>query len=161
MNSGLITSELTENERQKKVTVKWSYPKLLATNWYSDDLKGKGLYYISRKFGRKETLLYIGQTFDSYYNRLIAHDWNWLGLYRGKKYFRLGSIIYPSNRSDEEMKQLLKDVESALIFGTAPTPKENSKSTISYTPKHLYIITNEGYRGELLETIAMREHIPN
>jgi len=92
LNYGLITNDLSKNERQKRVSVVWSYPKELSRHWDNEALLGRGLYYISRKFGNKETLLYFGQTYDSYYTRLLCHDLNWLYNYRGKKLFRLGEV---------------------------------------------------------------------
>lgn len=157
MRVGLILSEIADNERVKKVTVEWSFPRQLDKNWYSEKLQGKGLYYISRIFGNKETLLYIGQTSETFYSRLLDHDWKWMNRYRGVKYFRLGTITYPTNKTDEEMTQLVKDVESTLIYHMKPI--ENVKCTISYAPKHLYTVKNVGYRGELpAEPISMREH---
>lgn len=155
---GVNMSGTSAGERLKKVTVNWSYPRLLDNMWYDEQLNNVGLYYISRKFGGKETLLYIGQTYDSYYRRLEAHDFNWMGYYRGEKYIRLGTVTYPENKSDSEMKQLIKDVESALIYDMRDVLKENYMGIKSYTPKHLYVITNEGYKGELNATVSMRDH---
>ena len=157
MSTGLIMSEIPDNERPKKVTVDWSKPRSLNKNWYDEILLGRGLYYLSRKFGKKETLLYIGQTFDCFYNRFIDHDWYWLHTYKGEKRFRLGSITYPTGKTDVEMKQLIKDVESVLIY--MMKPKENTMGIYSYTPKHLYVVSNTGFIGELPKTISMKEHI--
>lgn len=158
MSGGLIMTEALAGERLKKIAVEWSYPKLLNSMWYDDRLGGVGLYYISRKFGLKETLLYIGQTYNSYYNRLAAHDYTWLGDYRGKIYIRLGTVISPAGKSPDEEKQLIKDVESALIYEMRDVLRINVMGILSYTPKHLYSITNTGYRGELRASVSMSEH---
>ena len=158
MSTGLIISEIHDNERLKKVIIDWSKPRSLDKNWYDEILSGRGLYYLSRKFGKKDTLLYIGQTFDCFYNRFVAHDWYWLNKYRGEKRFRLGSITYPTGKTDVEMNQLIKDVESVLIY--TMKPKENIMGIYSYTPKHLYVVSNTEYLGELPKTISMRDHIP-
>lgn len=158
MGSGLIMTDMLARERLKNVTVAWAYPRHLDNLWYDEQLNNVGLYYISRKFGTRETLIYIGQTYDSYYNRLVAHDFNWLGNVRGKIFIRLGTIEYPANKTDDEMKLLIKDVEGALIFEMRDVLRNNVMGTKSYTPKHLYLITNTGYRGELSATVSMKEH---
>lgn len=155
----MIMMDPLSRERLKDVTVEWSYPKTLDNLWYDDRIYDFGLYYISRKFGAKETLLYIGKTHDSYYNRLAAHQYNWLSNYRGKKYIRLGTVTYPVNKRDDEMKQLIKDVESALIYEMRDTLMQNTMGIGQYTPAHLYRVTNIGYRGELSAEVSMRDHL--
>jgi hypothetical protein len=155
---GMVMSETLERERLKQVTVTWSYPKRLDNMWADERLHEVGLYYISRKFGVKETLLYIGQTYDSYYNRLVAHDYLWLHKYRGTKYIRLGTITYPANKSGEELRALIKDVESTLIYDMRDILIHNTMGRNTYAPKHLYAVANEGYRGELSAMVSMREH---
>ena len=157
MCGGLVLNETLKNERLKRVTAEWSHPRQLEKNWYNELLWDNGLYYISRKFGSTETFLYIGQTSVAYVDRLSDHDWNWLHKYRGKKYFRLGTIIYPTRKTKDDMKQLIIDVESALIYETQPLNNEKAKK--SYNPKHLYIIENTGKRGELPRKVSMRNHI--
>ena len=158
---GLMLNETLSNERLKKVTVNWAYRRQVDKNWYSEVLDGKGLYYISTKFGTNYTPRYIGQTYNNYFARFIDHDWYWLNEYRGTKFFRLGSIEYPTGKSKDEMKQLYVDVESALIYEMKKLYKDklrNVMSTKTYEPSHLYVIRNIGYRGELPEVISMRDH---
>ena len=157
--TGVNLSNLIPGERLKSVSVEWKYPRLLDNFWYDEESGGYGLYYISRKFGNKETLLYIGQTYDSYYNRLICHDYNWLGNYRGKKYVRRGIITSPVRRTDEDARQLLKDIESMLIYEMRFLLQQNVMGVNSYKPSHLYSVTNTGYRGVLSAEISMRNHI--
>jgi hypothetical protein len=52
-------------------------------------------------------------TSDSFYARLEDHDYKWLRTVRGKKYVRLGTIVYPTNKSDDEYKNLYT---KALVF---------------------------------------------
>ena len=156
--SGINLSKIMPYEHLKKVTVDWSYPRLLDKLWYDEQLEGFGLYYISRKFGSKETLLYIGKTCNKFYIRLLAHDYNWLSDYRGKKYIRLGTITYPTNKTDDDLCQLIQDIENALIYEMRWSLIKNTKGMNGYTPKNLYIVTNTGYRGELSPTISMRSH---
>ncbi len=50
--------------RQRNTEISWSYPKRLESALKSETcLNSWGIYYISRKFGQNETLLYIGLTF--------------------------------------------------------------------------------------------------
>ena len=163
MSVGLIMSEIPNSERVKKAVVEWTKPRLLDKQnpldvaWYDGQLSNTGIYYISRKFGANETLLYIGQTSDSYFTRIQAHQENWLYQVRGRIFIRLGYIVKPSKKSDLEMKQIIKDIEGALIFEMKPPYNVDGKN--SYTPKHLYAITNDRYRGALPESFSMRSHI--
>ena len=68
----------------KEITIKWSYPLEFDKVLDSDRSNEIGLYYISRVFGSKETLLYIGKTTNSFKSRLSVHKQNLL-IYTGGK----------------------------------------------------------------------------
>jgi len=138
--------------RIKTVKINWSYPVLYENIFSSIRVNEKGIYYLSRKFGDKETLLYIGKTSNSFYNRLNSHKY-WLNLYRGKLFVRLGIIISPKTYDDS----LITDVESALIYEMQPF--ENTDKTNGYYYLNECKIVNTGYRGLLPPVISMREHI--
>ena len=138
--------------RIKTVKINWSYPVLYENIFSSIRVNEKGIYYLSRKFGDKETLLYIGKTSNSFYNRLNSHKY-WLNLYRGKLFVRLGIIISPKTYDDN----LITDVESALIYEMQPF--ENTDKTNGYYYLNECKIVNTGYRGLLPPVISMREHI--
>jgi hypothetical protein len=163
LRSGLLTDELPYGERQKNVTIEWTKPRVLDKkvtidkNWYDGQLYNTGLYYISRTHGKNRTLLYIGKTSETFYRRILAHQENWLYQVYGKIYIRLGYIVKPVYRESLDITQIIKDTESALIYEMQPP--YNEKGRYSYTPKHLYKITNTRYRGELPETVSMRDHI--
>jgi hypothetical protein len=163
VNIGLLTNELSSNERNKKVTVEWTKPRFLDKTipfdkkWYDGQLYNIGIYYISRTHGKNKTLLYIGQTSDSFYNRFIAHQVNWLYQVRGKIFVRFGYIIKPMNKPNLDIPQIIRDVESAIIYEMQPP--YNSIGKNSYSPKHLYEVTNIRYKGELPDIISMRTHI--
>ena len=57
----------------KEITIKWSYPKEIDKVLESEAADGIGIYYISRMFGDKETLLYIGKSTASFRSRLENH----------------------------------------------------------------------------------------
>jgi hypothetical protein len=166
LRSGLLTDKLPyglNNERQKNVTLEWTKPRFLDKkvsvdkDWYDGQLYNTGLYYISRTHGKNQTLLYIGKTSDSFFPRILSHQEDWLYQVRGKIYIRLGYIIKPDYRASLDIPQIIKDVESALIYKMQPP--YNEKGRYSYTPTHLYKVTNTRYKGELPETISMRDHI--
>lgn len=138
--------------RLKSVELKWSYPVSYDNIFSSDKIYEKGIYYISRKFGDSETLLYIGKTNDCFYNRLYCHG-DWLNQYRGKIFVRLGIIISPKIYDDE----VIKDIESALIYEMKPL--ENTDKVRSYHYLSEYKIINTGYKGLLPLVISMREHV--
>ena len=138
--------------RIKTVKINWSYPVLYENIFSSIRVNEKGIYYLSRKFGDKETLLYIGKTSNSFYNRLNSHKY-WLNLYRGKLFVRLGIIISPKTYDDS----LITDVESALIYEMQPF--ENTDKTNGYYYLNECKIVNTGYRGLLPPVISMWEHI--
>ena len=60
--------------RVRTITVNWLKPIMYRKAYYNDKILGIGVYYISRKFGGKESVLYIGKTYDCFYNRIISHD---------------------------------------------------------------------------------------
>ncbi len=77
------------------IEVKWSYPKAFEKIIETEIAQsGWGIYYISRKFGENETLLYIGITYaQNFKARLDSHSWNWFKNYRGRK-LTCSSIVF-------------------------------------------------------------------
>lgn len=139
--------------RQRKTEIYWSYPKTLESVLDSEIcLNGWGLYYISRKFGGNETLLYIGLTFDqTYIKRIAQHRKNWLHQYRGEIYIRFGEFTKPQQIA----KDLVVDVESCLIYELEPRYNTCKKSSYSFSNE--YVITSNGYRGLVPKQISTRE----
>ena len=142
--------------KDKIIRINWSEPLLLDDAISSDLSNIQGLYYISRVFGEKETSLYIGIATqnNTISHRLKAHKEDWLKLYRGKIFVRLGKIIYPANPS----KSTIEHAESAIIFEQSKIFYENTCKTKSYTYTELYRIENEGDIFELKPKIRMHEH---
>ena len=138
--------------RIKTVKINWSYPVLYENIFSSIRVNEKGIYYLYRNFGDKETLLYIGKTSNSINNRLNSHK-DWLNLNRGKLFVRLGIIVSPKTYDDN----LITDVESALIYEMQPF--ENTDKTNGYYYLNECKIVNIGNRGLLPPVISMREHI--
>lgn len=138
--------------RIKTIKVNWSYPILYENIFSYGKIYEKGIYYLSRKFGNNETLLYIGKTNNSFFNRLYCHS-DWLSEYRGKILVRLGIIISPKNYDDS----LITDIESAIIYKLKPI--ENTDKIKSYTYYNECKILNIGYKGVLPSVLSMREQI--
>lgn len=139
--------------RLKTITLKWSYPILYQNIFaYTDRMQEKGIYYLSRKFGNTETLLYIGKTNNNFCNRLSSHE-SWLNEYRGKIYVRLGIIISPQIYDDS----VITDVESALIYELKPV--DNTDKTKSYCYTNELKIINAGNKGVLPDVVSIRDHV--
>lgn len=133
----------------RKVVIDWSYP-MEINNILSDiRMSDIGLYYITRNFGGKISDLYIGKTTYSFQSRLESHLWYWLDDYRGKKYVRLGTIIKPTNISEENLKQLINDAEETLIFCCEKQLIHNTMCTNTCNPSQRLHIFNTGRRGNL------------
>lgn len=140
--------------RQRKTEINWTYPRKLESAINSSIcVESWGIYYISRKFGNNETLLYIGLTFNQkFVHRIAKHYENWLHKYRGTIYIRFGEFTKPQYIT----KDLIEDAESCLIFELSP--KHNICKKASYTFTNEYIISNTGFRGVIPKQISTREH---
>ncbi len=136
----------------KTIKINWSYPVLYSNIFSSDMINEKGLYYFSRKFGGKETLIYIGKTSNSFYSRLHSHKY-WINEYRGKVFVRLGTIVSPKIYDDS----IITDMESALIYEMKPF--ENTDKINGYYYVNECKIINTGYRGLLPCVISMQNQI--
>lgn len=136
--------------RPKKITINWSRP----IPWDERDLyeaieTGPGVYAISRIFGNKETLLYIGETKrESFKKRMDEHvtDHNkgkeeFLNL-RGRKYVRFGHIDGFQGYDEITMKRILRNTETHLIWNY--NPQENRKQLATATIWKQLDITNRG-----------------
>ena len=139
----------------RKIEINWSYPlKVDSALTKARCIESWGIYYISRKFGNNETLLYIGLTFhQNFINRIIQHQKSWMNDYRGEKYIRFGE--FPLGKSIT--KEMIEDVESCIIFEMQPTHNIYKKS--SYTYNNKYQVSNRGYRGLMPREINTNNHL--
>lgn len=140
--------------RKKKIRIHWSAPILLEEAMHSPLVLQSGLYYITRIFGSHETSLYLGKATRTIKERLAAHNRDWLPLYRGKIYVRIGQIVYP-REIDEE---LIDHAESALIFEHGDIFTDNTDKRFSYSYSDLYVVENTGDYFELHPIVDMYEH---
>jgi hypothetical protein len=134
----------------KKIEIYWSYPILISSVIDDDILFDWGLYQITTKINKKENLLYIGESWHNFNDRIKAHYKKWLDLYEGDKYIRLGHL-----KTKVTQKQLL-DIESAIIFDIKPI--QNIKSTQTYNPSDEYDIYSNGWRGKVPKLVKTKEH---
>ncbi|MGK4568145.1 GIY-YIG nuclease family protein [Flavobacterium sp. 3HN19-14] len=140
--------------RLKNAEIKWSYPRETDSALLSEIcIESWGIYYISRKFGNNETLLYIGLAYhQNFIKRIKQHKKKWLNKYRGTKYIRFGEFVKPQNIS----KDLIEDAESCLIYELKPIHNKCKISSYSYSNE--YKILSTGNRGVIPKVISMCDH---
>ena len=147
--------------KYRRITIQWSYPIEINHILQKECMNDIGIYYISRKFGENQSILYIGKTTYTFGSRLKSHKEDWLDTYRGKKYVRLGRIISPKNILEEELKMLINDAERTLIFYLSNMEeyelKANIVSTKSTNFENILKIRNVGYRGQLPKELFISE----
>lgn len=140
--------------RNKIIRILWSDPVLLDEAIESTDSLQPGLYYITRFLNNKETSLYIGKATRTIRERLINHRKEWLSNRYGKKYVRIGKIIYPYCVDPD----IIDHAESALIFEHGNLLLDNTNKITSYSYSELYQVHNVGNLGELKDIVRMHTH---
>ena len=133
----------------RTIEINWSYPMNFDSILEDTRMSDIGIYYITRNFGGKISDLYIGKTIYSYKSRLESHWWEWIDNYRGKKYVRLGTIVKPKNIQEEDLKQLIVDAESTLIYCCRNQLIHNTMCMKSCHTSQRLRILNTGWRGNL------------
>ena len=113
-----------------------------------------GIYAIYRVYGEKETLLYIGKTGRSFWQRVKEHNRDWLWNVKGTIKIRLGLLEFPNGGRYSDKK--LADVESLLILWHLP--KKNTKTTCYYRGRFDLEVINFGRRG-LLDKMISTENL--
>ena len=148
--------------RDKIIRIYWNDPILFDEALQSELTKTQGLYYITRKFGTKETSLYLGiaRYHNTIKNRLESHRDKWLYEYRGQIYVRVGHIAYPKNIDTYEKACIIEHAESAILYEPAHANlfPENVSKRNSYSYEELYRVENEGNIYQLKSQIRMQEH---
>lgn len=140
--------------RKKLIRISWSDPLLLDDAIASPLSLKQGLYYITRLWGTHETSLYIGKTTRTIRERLLSHKSDWLHLYHGSIFVRVGELIYPKNID----ATIIDHAESALIFEHQDILQECTDKRLSYSYTDLYQIENIGNIGELRPFLDMYNH---
>jgi predicted GIY-YIG superfamily endonuclease len=140
-------------KKQLIIKVKWSYPREFENAKETElSYEGFGVYCISRKFGGKESIIYIGKTTRQFRDRLRDHSSKWLNNYRGEKIVRFGTITQPRTVTVE----IINDVESAIIYEIEPI--HNTDKINKYTFSETYKIINEGFKGQLPKEMDINNH---
>lgn len=156
-NGVLSLSYLKKGERtfNNNVVIKWLDALTLDEAIESSNANSKGLYYISRVFGNKETTLYLGIATknNTIAHRLKGHKSSWLNDYRGTIKVRIGKVIYPHTNIDE----IIDHAESCILYEQGDLFFENTSKTKSYKYNNLYKFKNIGDIFELKPTINMAE----
>lgn len=139
--------------RDKIIRIQWSDPMTVDEMIRSDASLKNGLYYISRVLHGRETSLYIGKATNTIRERLRDHKRKWLYKRYGRKYVRVGEIIYPHEVDDD----IIDHAESALIYEHRDVLKDNTAKTKSYSYWELYQIHNIGNPGVLKPVFRMHD----
>ena len=148
--------------RDKIIRIHWHPPMLFEDALKSVLTNAQGLYYITRKFGSKETSLYLGiaRYHNTIKHRLESHRDRWLPNYRGQIYVRVGYVTYPRNMSIDEQAEVIYDAESAILYDPAHKNlfPENIDKRGSYSCFEVYRVENEGDIYQLQPRIRMHEY---
>lgn len=148
--------------RDKIIRIYWYDPIPFDEALQSDLTKTQGLYYITRKFGTKETSLYLGiaRYNNTIKHRLESHRDKWLYEYKGQIYVRVGHVVYPRNLDINSKADVIDHAESAILYEPehANLFPENVAKRSSYTYTDLYRVENEGNAYQLKSQIRMHEH---
>lgn len=134
------------------VYIKWFGPYSLESFYNKEIAQNLGVYAIYRVYGGKETLLYIGKTSRSFFQRISEHNKDWLCNVKGQIKIRLGLLGFPNG--GKFSKQKLADVESLLILWHLPT--ENTTSTVYYRGRNNLEVYNYGRKGQIIQKISTK-----
>lgn len=126
-------------------TLTWHGPYSFDRILNYDIAYNKGIYAISRIWGGKETLLYIGSTKRTLYQRIYEHSW-WFPDIRGKIRIRFGILDLSEGQRFSLRK--LKDIEALLIAWHRPC--ENTMNYHYYYGRFYLTVINKGRRGVVI-----------
>lgn len=156
-----------EEHIRQKIIIQWSEPIPFEEALHSEKTNTQGLYYITRTINRKnnkpkETSLYIGKATNSntIKNRLKAHKQNWIDLWYGKKFVRIGKIVYPELYFSYDEALIIDHAESAILAEEKHKNifLQNTDKRNTFSFYNLYEIENKGKDiGELERIIKMKE----
>ena len=132
--------------------INWFGPYLLDRIYYYEIAYEKGFYSISRVWGGKESLLYIGKTKRMLIERIFEHD-NWIYKTRGKIKVRFG--ILELYRGQKFSDKRLKDMEALLI--AYHNPPFNVQNHYYYYGRCPLTIINKGRRGPIEGRVSTDE----
>jgi hypothetical protein len=138
---------------EQLVVVKWSGPYKLESIHKQEKAFSNGIYAIYRRYGNKESLLYIGKTERSIAQRIKEHEKDWLFHIKGQILIRVGTLVYSANNRFSSKR--LNDVEALLI--TSHCPPENTSCAVYYRGRFNLKIINIGRRGLIDKQVSAED----
>lgn len=128
------------------VTINWNGPYLLHDLETYETSTSSGIYAISRVWGGNETLLYIGKTTRTFFQRMNEHNRDWFMNVRGEIRFRFGVTQFEDGKKYSKKK--LGDIEALLIC--YHKPQENTMSMNYYWGREELVVLNKGQKGSFM-----------
>lgn len=138
----------------REIELMWSYPR----NYYDIDRHPDsdclGIYYISRIWGGKETVIYVGKTLQAFRNRMKQHNdsCDEYTQKRGQLKIRLGLIPQSFNIGNMNKEHFILTLESAIIQNIKDKPGVNlcnRRQINNYTYFYNLAIINTGFHGKI------------
>ena len=158
----------------RSIEIHWTYPKLLKDLQNNPFGSCRGIYQVTRKINGVEYIVYIGKTHQDFITRFKNHfKIHKLPQRSPNYYIRLGVLDAATPKtplSEEEYKDFLMDVESAIIWETinvthARYPERlcyfiNRQQCNDYTYRCPYYIKilNTGKYGKIAKEINSKTH---
>ena len=139
----------------EKVTIVWSGPYSIdsARNRFRG-WEDFGIYMITRKWGEKERIIYIGLVYwRTFADRIAEHERDWLWALRGQIRVRVGKIQL--KRGKKHSIKRTEDIENLLIY--AYQPEYNEKGKAGYYGREIEVV-NRGRRGPLDEIVYSEDY---
>ncbi|MCB0480619.1 MAG: hypothetical protein KDC83_04260 [Flavobacteriales bacterium] len=140
----------------KKIKLEWSYPREFSSALCCHHAKNRGLYQISRIWGGKETLVYIGLVKGrnrQFRNRLREHEY-WLREVRGVIKVRFGTLQVPPKT--RLTNKLIETIEGVLICEYQPPYNVAKRET--FLAHQNVVIYNCGFRGSLKKSFKVEDY---
>ncbi len=123
--------------------INWYGPHSLQHFFTKEISTNYGVYAIYRIYGNKQTLLYIGKTTRSFWQRISEHDKKWFCNIKGRIIIRVGVLV--NSEGGRFSAKRLSDVESLLVLWHHPC--ENTSCTRYYSGRMALEVVSHGRRG--------------
>jgi len=135
--------------KQPIITLKWEKPRPIDEVIDDPEAIAPGVYYITRQYGDKVSMYYIGKTSGSGVKaRLKEHAKTTATNCKGKKMVSFARISRDAALMvGNDHKTVIDDVESVLIYSSQAEYNIQKKS--SFKTKYQFILKNTGSKGSL------------
>lgn len=128
------------------ITLKWEKPVPIIDAIDDPSYITSGIYCIIRKYGKTMNLYYIGKSAGvGVKSRLKSHLESTVNGKKGEKLVSFARV----SKSDVgclDLKQVIDDIESALIYKCQP--EYNIQKKASFKPKYKFVIKNSGHKHD-------------